>query len=90
MICSEMVVANEPTRVAGEQYEDVFEAARMVGLPAIVVLWLTWAGVIPGHPLRESGLTCWKFKRRDLERVRADIESTEQALLGRDGVQVIQ
>ena len=91
MSLAEVAVPKPPIQVTGEKYADVFEAAQIVGLPVVVVLWLTEAGTIPAQSLRERGVACWKFKLRDLERVRADIDAVERLLLERDdGVDVIQ
>ena len=88
---ADVAVSSSPVQMIGEKYADVFEAARILELPVIVVLWLAEAGAIPAQPLREHGVRCWMFRRRDLERARADIEAAEQLLVDRgDGVQVVQ
>ena len=91
MSLAEVAVPTPSIQPIDGKYADVFEAARILELPVIVVLWLTEAGMIPAQSLRERGVRCWKFRVRDLERVRSDIEAGEQVLLDRgDGVPVIQ
>lgn len=69
-------MTSEPTRVpaadaaqaliSSHRYLDIIDVAYLLGRPPYQIRWFAEHGLLPAHPLKHEGETCWKFRLGEL------------------------